>query len=682
MPMKKARRPAWFPRLAGCVLALSGLSCMNDASDPGRTWKCAVATGTAPDYSPTIGCQEDFTALASVPLDASIPGAVSLKSVIDLADGGKLYFQDSKKYKIHWEFASTHLSGGGKPLVPSLAVFNQTEYYSPNRRFVLGALTRYQGPGVWAFEISPYDKAGADMIAMAYRKVADACFCGDELYFHPTSLAVEAEAKNLPAAIRILTTDSLYKGTTYQPLNVGMSMGRLVFTTLKALETQYVSFRDIVVLDAVPIDISATSGIITQEFQTPLSHINVLSQNRGTPNMGLRGALANPVLRALENKWVKFTVGTSDWSVTEVTQAEADAWWEAHKPTAVGVARMDTSAKELRNVGDLLDLKHLSLADAIKQTIPAYGGKATHFGAFPHMDSTQIKVDKAFAIPVFYYWQHMQQNGFNDTVAKLLADPKFLGDPAVRDLRLKALRKGIETAPLDSAFAAALMQKIRAEYPFPRIRFRSSTNAEDLEGFTGAGLYESKTGGPDDPNDHIFDALKQVWAGVWFFQAFEERTYRSIDHNSVGMAVLVHRAHPTEEANGVAITANVFDPAALEPGFYVNAQTGGTEEVVAPGAGVTTDEFIYHYDMPGQPIVFLANSSLIPKGTTVLTTAQTHSLGMALQEIKRYFQPVYGKDPSKWWGMEVDFKLDQLDSDPNGAPVIIIKQARHYPAPF
>ena len=57
------------------------------------------------------------------------------------------------------------------------------------------------------------------------------------------------------------------------------------------LETTYVGFRDIVVLDAMPNDISVVAGIITEEFQTPLSHINVLARNRGTPNMGLRNAI-------------------------------------------------------------------------------------------------------------------------------------------------------------------------------------------------------------------------------------------------------------------------------------------------------------------------------------------------------------------------------------------------------
>jgi hypothetical protein len=105
----------------------------------------------------------------------------------------------------------------------------------------------------------------------------------------------------------------------------------------------------------------------------------------------------------------------------------------------------------------------------------------------------------------------------------------------------------------------------------------------------------------------------------------------------------------------------------------------GDEPVVSPTSGIFADQFIYHYDMPGQPIVFLANSTLVPKGTTVLTTVQTHALGTALKEIHRFFQPLYGKDASKWFAMDTEFKLDQLAGDPNGKPVIIMKQARPYP---
>ena len=70
-------------------------------------------------------------------------------------------------------------------------------------------------------------------------------------------------------------------------------MGKLRFVTAANLETEYLSFRDIVVLDHVPNDISVVVGMITEEFQTPLAHINVLAQNRHTPNMGLKGATTN-----------------------------------------------------------------------------------------------------------------------------------------------------------------------------------------------------------------------------------------------------------------------------------------------------------------------------------------------------------------------------------------------------
>ena len=669
-----------IPMVFAMAASLATLSCKDSSSTgPAKEWKCAVDADDIPDFSPTLGCKEDFEALASVSIDPTNPGAISLKSVIDVLDGEKLYFQNSKEFKIHWEFTSSHLSGNGKPIVPPLSTFNTTEYYSPTRRFILGTVTYYPGPAIYAYEIAPYDNAGADMILTAYEKIKDACFCGDKLYFHPSSQAVETEAAKLPASVKIITTDKLFEGLVYQPLNYATGIGKLVFTTAKRLEKEYLGFRDIVVLDVVPNDISVTSGLITQEFQTPLSHINVLAQNRGIPNMGLKGAVTNAELLALKGKWVKLVVGPGSYSVTEVTQKEADEWWEDHKPTAVSIARMDTTAKELLDIGDIIDTT-LGLGEAIKKAIPAYGGKATNYGTFPHMDPTQIKFHKAFGVPVFYYWQHMQQHGFNDSVDKWLADPKFTDDPAERDKRLKWLRSAIRSASLDSAFAADVKKKILEALPgVNRIRFRSSTNAEDLEGFTGAGLYESHYGLMDDNVKTIYDALKNVWSGVWFFRAFEERTFRSIEHKSVGMALLVHPAFPEEEANGVASTANPFDLEGLEPGFYVNVQQGGDEEVVAPSAGVTTDQFIYHYDMPGQPIVFIAHSNLVLPGKTVLTAAQTNMLGKALAEIRRYYQPLYGKDPSKWWGMEVDFKLDQPIDDPTGAPIILIKQARPYP---
>ncbi|MGE5670534.1 MAG: PEP/pyruvate-binding domain-containing protein, partial [Fibrobacterota bacterium] len=579
-------------------------------------------------------------------MDASIPGATSAKTIIDLNDNSNpLYIINSKRYPVHYDFASVKLSGNGKAIVASIKDFNDN-YYTSDRRFILGAISYYEGPNAWVYEIAPYDDASADMIKLAYEKIKDACYFGNALYFHPSSDAISNLAKTLPASVRIITTDELYKGITYQPLNCRRSFGRLVFRKAEDLGKTYLTFRDIPVLDAVPNDISVTMGIITDAFQTPLAHINVLSHNRGTPNMALRGAWNNSELRALENKWVELNVESNKYTIKEVAKEVADSWWDTSRPADVGIPNMDTLTRDLRNVEDILDLTNLTVAQALKVALPAFGGKTSHFSAFSKMDPEKVRYPKAFGIPIYYYMQFMKQNGFDIRVSELLADSAFQDNPAVRDEKLKKLRKDMENAPVDAAFTELLTNKLNADFPGVRMRFRSSTNAEDLDGFTGAGLYTSNSGGPNDMND-VLDAIRTVWASVWYFRAFEERSYRNIDQKGVGMALLAHQAFPEEEATGVAITTNIFDEAGIEPGFYVNVQYNGAS-VVLPDAGVTTDEFIYHYSYPGQPIVYIGHSNLLPEGkTSVLTAKQVRALGDALEEIHSYFQKVYGTNPSK-----------------------------------
>ncbi|HVZ36950.1 MAG TPA: hypothetical protein VG963_31205, partial [Polyangiaceae bacterium] len=273
---------------------------------------CSIQ-GDTPDAVEQIGCDADFTALASEPIAPSIPGARSVKTSIDRDMEFQLEFQNSNSFPVHWDYVSQHRSvEQGMPLVPALDQFNRTEYYSPSRRFLLGALTHYEGPDIWAYEVAPYDTSDADMIRTGYEQVAQATFLGDRLYFHPTSQNVESAAADLPSSVNRVTTDQLFQGIDYQALNLGESVGRLRFITASELDQSYVTYRDIVVLDRVPNDITVTQGIITADYQTPLSHINVLSENRGTPNMALRGALDDTSLRALDGQWVRLSVGASD----------------------------------------------------------------------------------------------------------------------------------------------------------------------------------------------------------------------------------------------------------------------------------------------------------------------------------------------------------------------------------
>ncbi len=647
-------------------------------ASPSAVPGCQMIGDKAPDFLRKVGCQKDFEALASEPLDASIPGARSVKVVLDTLDSDALYFQNSRVYKIHHEFVSRHLSGAGKPVVPGLAKFNETEYYIDTRRFILGAVTYYEAAGLWAFEIAPYDTATDKMIVRAYDAIVKSSYFGKDLHFHPTSQAVEKVAQALPSRIKTKTTASLFEKIDYQPLNLASSIGRLRFVSAKELtQGEYLSFREIVVLDHVPNDLSVTMGIVTEDLQTPLSHINVLAQNRKIPNMALRAAFTNPTLRALSGKWVRFTVRPNAYTMDPVSMEEADAWWATNRPKGVTITPMDTSIKGLHDVKTIVEPKR-PLREAIRAVVPAFGGKGTHFAAMARADIVPMPKPAGFIIPVYYYAQFLEKNGFLKKIDALLDDPIFRDDPKDRDKKLTLLRDEMEVAPVDPEFESLLKEKLESEYKGLPLRYRSSSSAEDLEGFAGAGLYTSKTGDPNNPMKPALNAIRKVWASVWRFRGYEERDYRNVDQKAVGMAILAHPAYPQEEMTGVAVTANPFDPLGQQPGFFVNAQPGD-ESVTLPMAGVTSDQFIYHYDLPGRPIVFLEHSSLAKGGGNVLTNGQIYELGKALAAIHEFFRPAYGPAPGStntWYGMEVDFKFDGI---PGMAPQLIIKQARPHP---
>lgn len=675
-----------------CCWALLA-ACSSSSSDSGAPTQISEGACQIPDsdihdgtasreYLEKIACSADFLALASEPIDASIPGARSVKVVFDTDDDNHLYFQNSVLYQVHYAFASTHLSGNGLPVVPSLAEFNTSQYYQPDRRFVLGAVTYYAGPGVWALELAPYDTASAAMIEELFRAVKANAFFGPGLKVHPTSDAVALEAAKLPKDVPIVTTDELYAGIDYQPLVLSTGMGRLRFESIDTIDEAALSFTDIVVVDSAPNDIPVVQGLISQDFQTPLSHVNVLSANRKTPNMGLRGAMTNETLRGLEGKLVSLTVGALDFDAHEVTEAEAEEFWASHKPTPVTLPDPDQSITALTDIEDVTPEPEAggSLRDNIKAAVLAFGGKAAQYSVLAK--TPNVPIDKAFAIPVYWYYEFMQRNGLFDKIATLQADPSFQSDSLVRFDKLAEFQLEVQAGTVAPELVTALMAKIESDYPNHVIRFRTSTNSEDLDGFPCAGCYDSAKGDPAKGVDDVLNAIKLTYSTVWKFRTFEERAYYSVDHASVGMALLVHNNFPDdyEKANGVAITANPFDESGLEPAFYINVQYGGKVEVVAPPAGTTSDQILYFFDNPNQPITYLAHSNIISSGNTVLTRDQVHSLGVALDAIHDRFSPAYGPASGNkgFYAMDCEFKFSN-EADPSKPATLFVKQARPYP---
>ena len=113
----------------------------------------------------------------------------------------------------------------------------------------------------------------------------------------------------------------------------------------------------------------------------------------------------------------------------------------------------------------------------------------------------------------------MKHNGFHDAVDKMIADPEFQNDRDKQQEMLSKLQSKIKKGGMPEWMLEALA-KIRSSFPADTpIRCRSSTNNEDLPGFSGAGLYDSFTHAPEE--GHLADSVKQVYASLWNFRALK-----------------------------------------------------------------------------------------------------------------------------------------------------------------
>jgi hypothetical protein len=152
----------------------------------------------------------------------------------------------------------------------------------------------------------------------------------------------------------------------------------------------------------------------------------------------------------------------------------------------------------------------------------------------------------------------------DSALAQSYQNPQAIG-PIAAVVRKGGVRHMVRHAPLPAAFKAELDQVLHKQFGAysaeQGLRFRSSSTVEDIEGFNGAGLYDSSTGfltprkasaaGPKRPS--VADAVRKTWASYFSAEAFEERHQNQIDHLAADMAVLVHARFDDslEQANGV-----------------------------------------------------------------------------------------------------------------------------------
>ncbi len=316
--------------------------------------------GGSIDYLTSLIRPEAFRLMEGPPLNPVFSEIKSVK-VVYVISSNSIYYINSTKYFIHYDFAADIL-GYGK----GHSVFNQEQYTNnPSRQYILATLNYFVSSGIYTLDFFSGDELNCEQVKAVYDKVVETTYIGPDVKFFSNSMKW-----SVCTSIPSVSSEELFAGQNYQPLNPAEAYGYLKKFTPQDLKTQYAGRHDIVLLDGIPNDISVVAGIITTDFQTPLSHINVLSHNRGAPNMALRDGWTNPQIESLSNKLVYLNVSLDTFEIREASLAEAQAFWSQKDPS-----------REIRMHCDTITTRYIPTS-AMRISVHAnmIGGKAANFG--------------------------------------------------------------------------------------------------------------------------------------------------------------------------------------------------------------------------------------------------------------------------------------------------------------
>ena len=476
----------------------------------------------------------------------------------------------------------------------------------------------------------------------------------DNLAYHMSNRMLPLARDDLPLyedsrINRVFDADILPK-TGFLALNPGEGYGLL--RVMDPDERPHP--RDIVIYEALPNELPRVAGIVSTVPQTPLSHVNLRAVQDGVPNAYIRDALDNNAIADLLGSYVRYTVTETGWDIRAATRAEVDAHHAASRPAQAQTPQRDLSVTSITPLGEI------GFEDWT-----AFGVKAANVAVLGTLRFPAGTVPDGFAIPFYFYDEFMKHNDFYTRVETMLANEDFQMDLEIQDDMLDDLRDAIKDAETPEWIIDALTA-MHATYPEGQsLRYRSSTNNEDLPGFNGAGLYDSKTQHPEETEeDGIAKSLKQVFASLWNFRAFTERDFHRIDHLEAKMGVLVHPNYSDELANGVAVSFDTIY--GNNEWYYVNTQVG--EDLVTNPDALSVPEAIRLHRSGGSYQV-LATSNQVPTGQLLMSNDQLAQLGRHLAVIHDHFEGLYNPAPGDPFAMEIEFKITSEN-------ILAIKQAR------
>ncbi|MFT7519813.1 MAG: pyruvate,water dikinase [Kiritimatiellia bacterium] len=611
-----------------------------------------------------VRSRADWDAIA-MPADAVDKITITKHSVpVDPDDPVPTVFVNSNRFELHFDFM-LHVFG---ELFPGLSRNQYAELVldPENRRFWTGNVFEMrQGDGSIVFGYTVWDDVRDESRTLTYQDALSVWqalqprFALGSLWFVPLSSAQRRASTDwTDAPFNIRGDDRI----TYEAYTLGESFGTLRFVTVSELEqaTADGSFgwQDVLVLDQAPFDVEpVVAGAVSGTRQGELSHLAVRSAARGSPNC----FVASPfdALAQFEGQLVRFACEEDRFTVRAATTQEAQTWWDGYRPDPVTVATPDVSPHPLVGLLDLDTSTRASRANAAA----AYGSKGSNLAAlYQRIDrSSQIE---GLLVPMQHYDHFVHTQGmstdlgdgarwhsFTEVIDAWHADPTFMSDAAHRRVQLALLRASMRQAPVDPELVAALHRRIVDVYGSDNVmvRFRSSSNAEDSLGFSGAGIYDSTSvcahDSVDDddigpsacdadkaPERTIERGLKKVWASKFNASAWEERSWWGIPYDHVVMGILVNTRSKGELANVVAFTG---DPSREDDRYLINAQAGELD-VVSAEPGVYPEQT--RLTMLGQTVQTIdrvRGSSELEEGQVVLSDEQLRDLGAVLAVVQR-----------------------------------------------
>ncbi|HEX5736096.1 MAG TPA: PEP/pyruvate-binding domain-containing protein [Blastocatellia bacterium] len=614
---------------------------------PPAPWALAQVSGKIEKHSlARINTRAEFDRLARVYFRGRFYALPHLMFVIDRrAVRGpavaRVYYVDSKRFQFHKDFVnSTYLS------LERGRAFYENNYLRADRRFFLGTVAYQSALDRFTFEFWEGDRLTRDLLREAHAALAESFFA--PLSFKPNSLVQEEAASELAQEaagsarpFSVLTSSELARDQKYQPLNLGAGIGQLRIIDRMTPEI-VIDRNQIIIFKEVPVQLTPLSGIITTEPASPLSHANLLAKSWSIPNAHIKNA--DRLFKELEGKYVRLEVGESQYRLAPADVREV----EARQRQWMKRADMITPKADLVYDG-LADLKDQRARDARR-----FGAKSANLGEILNARLPGVVVPSGFTIPFHYYQEFIRSNGLEERIASAVEEDRFVHDPVYRKARLAEIRRWIQEGRHDADFRAAVVDKVRREYRGVGLFARSSTNAEDLPNFSGAGLYTTVPNVRAD--DQLMEAIKTVWASVWNYEAYEARESFGMNHFGVYPAVLVQRGIDAESA-GVAITTDPFNRA-NRGAVYVNAKRGLGIKVVE-GRRVP-EQLIYSPRSNAIQVLTRSDEDTmlkfdesggvrevkIDESRAVLTDPMVRRLARAAYQIKRLFA---GRDQDIEW---------------------------------